>query len=173
MTLSKIFTAKPMAALFLSAMGLFASAQGGGCADAAKSHQFDFWIGEWEVTSGGKVVGHNSIQPILDGCVLQETWAGAGGSAGSSFNYYNPKTDQWHQFWVWRNGTTLPLLSGKYADGKMMLAADSVDAKGKPVKMRITWYNNPDGTVRQHWEASSDAGASWQTRFDGLYRKKE
>jgi hypothetical protein len=46
------------------------------CADR-KSHQFDFWIGEWNVTADGKPAGTNSIQPILDGCVLQETWSGA------------------------------------------------------------------------------------------------
>ena len=51
----------------------------GACADEKKSHQFDFWIGEWEVTAGGKPAGMNSIQPILDGCVLQENWKGSGG----------------------------------------------------------------------------------------------
>ena len=34
-----------------------------------------------------------------------------------------------------------------------------------------TWTPNPDGTVRQHWEISSDAGKSWTTAFDGLYRR--
>ena len=158
--------------LLMAALACSAWAQGPGCADAAKSHEFDFWIGEWEVTAGGQVVGHNSIQPILDGCVLQETWQGAKGSAGTSFNYFNPKTKQWHQFWVWRNGTTLPLLSGGYENGKMVLAADNTDASGAKQKMRITWYNNPDGTVRQHWESSKDEGKSWATLFDGLYRKK-
>ena len=141
-----------------------------GCSDD-KSHQFDFWIGEWVVEAGGKVAGTNSIRPILDGCVLQENWRGAGGSAGSSFNFYNPQKSRWEQFWVWRNGTTLEL-EGEYSDGKMVLAGSSVDREGKPVENRITWYDNEDGTVRQHWEVSRD-GAGWQTAFDGLYRPKE
>ena len=37
---------------------------------------------------------------------------------------------------------------------------------------RITWTSNPDGTVRQHWEQSTDGGKTWTTAFDGLYRKK-
>ena len=39
--------------------------------------QFDFWLGEWEVCDpDGKVVGHNSIAPLYDGCALREEWRG-------------------------------------------------------------------------------------------------
>ena len=136
------------------------------------SHEFDFWIGTWDVTANGEIAGTNSIEPILEGCVLQETWSGAGGSAGSSFNFYNPQTQNWQQFWVWRNGTTLEL-EGGYAEGKMVLEGESLDREGKAVLNRITWYDNPDGTVRQHWQVSKDAGASWQDAFDGLYTKQK
>ena len=143
----------------------------GACADEKKSHQFDFWIGEWEVTAGGKLAGMNSIQPILDGCVLQENWKGSGGSAGSSLNHFDPSTGQWHQFWVWRNGTILKL-SGGFKDGKMVLEGESKGQDGKKIRNRITWYDNADGTVRQHWQQSTDKGKTWTDSFDGLYRKK-
>lgn len=146
-------------------------AQQKGCSDD-KSHEFDFWIGEWEVSAGDQVAGHNSIQPILDGCVLQESWSGAKGSAGSSFNFYDPQAKKWRQMWVWRNGTTLEL-EGDYADGKMVLEGESVDAKGKKIRNRITWYDKPDGTVRQHWEVQSTGDTEWKTAFDGIYRKKK
>ena len=147
------------------------SAQQKGCSDD-KSHEFGVWIGEWEVTAGEQVAGHNSIQPILGGCVLQEIWSGAKGSAGSSFNFYDPQAKKWRQLWVWRQGTTLEL-EGDYADGKMVLEGESVDAKGKKVHNRITWYDNPDDTVRQHWEVQSPGDTSWKTSFDGTYRKKK
>jgi len=124
------------------------------------------------VYANGQLAGTNHIEPILGGCVLQETWAGSSGSAGSSFNYYNPSTQKWHQFWVWRNGTTLPLLSGDYKDGKMTLRGEQAGKDGKIVKTRLTFHNNSDGTVRQHWEQSNDAGKTWKTAFDGLYKKK-
>jgi hypothetical protein len=79
---------------------------------------------------------------------------------------------KWRQYWVWRNGTTLEL-TGEYRDGKMILSGESKDARGKPVRNRITWYANDDGTVRQHWEQSTDRGKSWKTSFDGLYRRKK
>lgn len=140
------------------------------CSDE-RSHQFDFWIGDWEVYSGDTLQGHNRIEPILDGCVLQENWVGAQGSAGSSFNFFNPQTGRWQQFWVWRNGTTLDL-QGAFADGRMVLEGQSQTRDGKTVQNRITWYDNDDGTVRQHWEVSPDSGETWSTAFDGLYRKK-
>lgn len=136
-----------------------------------EAHQFDFWIGEWEVTENGQPAGTNSIQPKLDGCVLEENWQGASGGAGSSFNFYNPQTAQWQQFWVWANGTTLEAF-GAYADGKMVLSGESKDREGKPVLNRITWYDNADHTVRQHWEMSRDGGETWQNAFDGHYRRR-
>jgi hypothetical protein len=137
-----------------------------------RSHQFDFWLGEWEVYAQDNLAGTNSIQPILDGCVLQESWRAVRGSAGSSFNFFNPQLEKWQQFWVWRNGTTLEL-QGAYSEGKMILAGESLDREGKRVHHRITWYDNPGNTVRQHWETSEDGGATWQSTFDGLYRRKE
>lgn len=153
-------------AMALSSLATRAASE---CSDA-KSRQFDFWIGEWEVYSGENLAGHNTIEPILDGCVLQETWRGTEGSAGSSLNFYNPQAEKWQQFWVWRNGTTLEL-EGAFADGKMALQGESMNREGEKLLNRVTWYDNPDGTVRQHWVVSGDGGASWQTAFDGLYRK--
>lgn len=144
-------------------------AQGPKCSDE-RSHDFDFWIGTWNVTAGGQFAGTNAIEPILNGCVLQENWSGVSGSAGSSFNFYNPITKKWHQFWVWRNGTTLEL-EGGYADGQMMLEGESKTKEGKTVGNRITWYDNSDGTVRQHWQTSTDGGSTWKDAFDGLYSK--
>jgi hypothetical protein len=141
------------------------------CSDDERAHEFDFWVGEWEVFSDGKLAGSNSIRPILDGCVLQEMWSGAQGSAGSSLNFYNPQTGKWHQFWVWRNGTPLNLVGG-LENGRMVLHGDSASRDGEALRNRITWTENPDGTVRQFWEVSKDQGETWQTAFDGLYKKK-
>jgi hypothetical protein len=54
----------------------------------------------------------------------------------------------------------------------MVLEGDSVGRDGAAVGNRITWYDNDDGTVRQHWQVSKDGGKTWNTAFDGLYRKQ-
>lgn len=166
--------ARPAVALLLSSLilaaGLPAAAAASPCADA-KSHQFDFWIGEWNVEAGGHPAGQSRIEPILGGCVIQEHWKGAKGGEGTSLNFYNPQRGKWRQEWVWRQGTQLQL-EGGLENGKMVLEGDQQGQDGKIQKSRITWTPNADGTVRQLWESSSDGGQTWQVQFDGLYRRR-
>ena len=136
-------------------------------------HQFDFWIGTWEVrTPDGKVAGTNRIEPILDGCVLQESWRGARGLSGSSLNMYVPSTQRWHQTWMDQQGTLL-LLDGAFRDGAMVLTGEtpSSETPGATTLQRITWTPGTDGSVRQLWEVSKDAGTTWSPVFDGRYTR--
>ena len=136
-------------------------------------HQFDFWIGNWDVSSGGQPAGTNSIRPIHNGCALQENWQGAGegGISGTSFNIYDQATDHWHQTWVDSSGTLLQL-DGGLVDGVMVLSGQRPARDGSGmVTHRISWTANPDGSVRQLWEASKDDGGSWAVLFDGLYMR--
>lgn len=135
--------------------------------------QFDFWIGEWTVTTpDGKYAGKNSIQPILNGCALYESWTGASGYRGDSLNFYDTSRGVWHQTWIDFAGGPL-YGDGGLVDGSMVLSGSGKDRKGNNITNRITWTPNADGSVRQHWEVSSDAQASWNTVFDGLYKKTE
>ena len=141
-----------------------------GCT-AAAHRQFDFWLGDWDVTDGkGKAAGRNRIVSLHDGCVLQEDWSGAGGFTGTSLNAYDADRKTWHQTWVDNNGGVLQL-DGTFADGKMTLAGVSLD-DGRKVQQRITWERLPDGRVRQLWESSKDAGTTWTVAFDGYYVKR-
>ena len=36
----------------------------------------------------------------------------------------------------------------------------------------ITWSLEPDASVRQVWESSTDGGTTWTVAFDGRYVKK-
>src|SRR5262245_9787030 len=55
--------------------------------------QFDYWVGDWEVRNPqGQIVGYNTIQKVVDGCVILENWTSASGSSGKSINYYNSAT---------------------------------------------------------------------------------
>ena len=140
---------------------------------SAEYRQFDFWIGDWNVTSNEERVGTNSIHPIHGGCALQENWrgTGVGGISGTSFNIYDQATGRWHQTWVDDSGTLL-LLDGGLVDGVMVLSGQRPARDGSGMAQhRISWTSNPDGSVRQLWEASKDDGGSWTVLFDGLYNK--
>jgi hypothetical protein len=157
--------------VFLMFMVSVAQAQDAPPACSSEEYrQFDFWIGEWDVTQNGKPAGTNRITAILDGCVLMEQWESANGKfSGRSFNRYDATTGQWEQLWVDNKGSVLRL-RGSYNGGRMVLEGVTPGPDGD-IRNRITWHNNADGTVRQVWEKSKD-GAEWNTVFDGLYVRK-
>jgi hypothetical protein len=141
-----------------------------GCGVAAH-RQFDFWLGDWDVTDAkGKPAGRNRIVSLHDGCALQESWTGAGGFTGTSLNAYDADRKRWHQTWVDNSGGVL-LLEGEFANGRMVLAGETLDA-GRRVLQRITWERLPDARVRQLWESSRDGGTTWTVAFDGYYAKR-
>jgi hypothetical protein len=138
--------------------------------------QFDFWIGDWDVTApGGKVVGHSHIESILDGCVIAEHWDSEGNTQGDgkSYNIYNADLKRWEQYWVDASGSRLSLAGG-LVDGNMVLEGrqDLPGKDGVHRRERITWTANADGSVRQLWESSKDDGKTWSVAFDGLYRRR-
>ncbi|MGH6609140.1 MAG: hypothetical protein ACRECQ_02695 [Burkholderiaceae bacterium] len=129
---------------------------------SAEHRQFDFWLGEWDVTQNGKAAGRNTIQSILNGCAISEDWSGTGGFRGNSLNFYNADTKRWHQTWIDSQGQSLAL-DGQLEGGSMVL-----QSAGTP-RHRITWTPMPGKTLRQVWQVQETPGAEWKTLFDGRY----
>ena len=139
---------------------------------AAEFRQFDFWIGDWEVHApDGSLAGTNRIDSILDGCGLQENWAGAKGLTGTSLNTYDAPRRVWHQTWIDSQGGVL-LLEGALRAGSMVLSGTSPAQAGGTITDRITWSRLDGGDVRQLWEQSKDGGRTWSVGFDGRYTRK-
>jgi len=134
-------------------------------------HQFDFWIGSWDVTVQDRAAGHNEIVPFAGGCALLENWSTAGGDGGKSINVWRPAEKRWTQHWVGADGTILDL-SGGLVDGRMVLTGPVRQTANGPLMDRITWTPTPN-QVRQVVEISVDSGATWRTIFDGKYNRKE
>jgi hypothetical protein len=138
--------------------------------DAPARHQFDFWVGNWRVTTkDGKPAGTDRITREFDGCVVVERWTGAHGTNGEALNSYMPETQQWQQSWGDNTGLTLHIV-GKW-NGKAMVLAESHLSAGKPVIDRVTWTALSDGRVREYWQASHDNGTHWEDVFDGYFKR--
>ena len=139
--------------------------------ESSEHRQFDFWVGHCEVFGpAGKKVGENRIELIADGCALFEQWTGNGGVTGKSLNIYDPLDRRWHQTWVDNSGSLL-MLAGQLIDRSMVMSMTGpspTDPKVTVLK-RIIWTPASDGSVRQLWELSSDAGKTWTVLFDGRY----
>lgn len=131
---------------------------------STESRAFDFWIGEWEVTSPAreKWKASSSITVSNNGCSIHEAYAAPSGYTGNSINFYDAKKGLWHQTWIDNQGEPL-YLEGNLVEKAMVLSDKS---------NRVSWSVQPDGRVRQHWESSADEGKTWTTAFDGYYRRR-
>ena len=140
--------------------------------DAPEYRQFDFWVGDWDLTAGGQRAGTNLVTLEEGGCLIHEHWTGAKGGTGQSLNFYDRQDGRWHQVWVSSSGNVLDL-AGSYADGTLTYRGERRQPDGSTLLHRLSFHANADGTVRQLWETSSDGGSTWTTSFDGLYRRKK
>ena len=147
---------------------------GSPCKDPAhpEFRQLDFWVGEWNVfDTQGNQVGESSVQKIINDCVIFENWSGALGRTGKSFNKYDASGKQWEQYWV-DESPTRQFYSGRYENKRMLYSGEFTNPKGQHVTTRLTFFDQPDGTVRQFFETSTDEGKTWQVGYDYVYRRK-
>ncbi|MEW9798810.1 hypothetical protein [Alteromonas sp. CYL-A6] len=153
------------------AVSLFSPVSQAACDTPAYS-QFDFWLGDWAVTTpDGKQAGTNQISKAYDGCVITEHYSNAAGPYGTSLNIYDQSTGTWHQTWVDRTGLRL-MLDGNLQGNQMILSGKTLSKDGETVQHRIIWTDNDDGTVLQHWAVVQPGESQWQTLFKGVYTKQ-
>jgi hypothetical protein len=142
--------------------------------EAPEHHQFDFWLGTWEVLGGpglDRVVGHNTITRVATGCGLHEHWVNLAGRDGHSLNVYERDARRWTQFWIGGDGVVLRLQGGLRTDGAMAMEGTLPAANGGTQRQRIVWAPRADGSVEQRWDTSDDDGTTWQNAFVGIYRR--
>lgn len=134
-----------------------------------ENHEFDFWIGTWDLTWGEGVHGTNRIESILDGAVVQENFEGDG-LIGMSVSVFSKEDSRWHQTWVDNSGSYLDFV-GEIMDGIMILGRNGV-AEGKPVKQRMVWYDIKPNHFQWNWERSDDDGITWRVLWNIQYQRR-
>jgi hypothetical protein len=139
----------------------------------ASAHDFDFWIGDWDIFGPeGKHLGTNTITSMFGNGMLHEHWHGNAGLEGRSMNAFDEPRGVWHQTWMDSSGGVL-LIEGGLRDGAMVMVgtAPSNDDPSRLDRQRITWTHDGD-ELRQLWETSPDEGKTWEVAFDGRYRRR-
>jgi len=137
--------------------------------DPQPETQFDFWLGEWDVTWGEDGTGTNHIERILDGKIIQENFI-APDLHGMSVSSYDPERQLWCQTWVDNNGTYLDF-TGKFEDGRMTLSRDAI-VRGEACKQRMVWHNIQGDRLEWNWERSDDGGKTWRVLWQIHYVRK-
>lgn len=142
------------------------------CQQEAAYMQFDFWVGEWDVTDNGKVIAQSSIQKIIGSCVVYENYAQADGYAGKSFNFYDATLQKWRQTWV-DSGGNVSEFAGALKDGAMHYKGESHRQNGRKILRKMMLSPVGADKVRQYSEYSVDDGKTWKPFYDYLYLRKQ
>lgn len=163
-----------IAALALAAP-VYAQQQPRQTCEATEYRAFDFWIGEWDAfrADTNAPAGRSSVRAEDSGCVITEHWTSVGQPySGRSLNIYDRVSGRWEQFWVDSTGNRVHFTGGATATGMRIATETPVTvAPAQQAFSRMTFTNNPDGTVLQHGEQSAD-GRTWTTAYAFIYRRR-
>jgi tetratricopeptide (TPR) repeat protein len=146
------------------------------CAYSTENRQFDFWLGEWAVstTQGSVPAGNSKIELILGDCVVLENWKSLNSPySGKSYNIYNGALKRWEQYWVDNVGGNI-FFHGELKDGVMDYWTDDIPQSSGPALRRHLQFSKlgPD-KVRQFSRGSTDGGKTWNVEYDFTYIRKK
>ncbi|MGZ5286271.1 MAG: hypothetical protein ACXWB9_03755, partial [Flavisolibacter sp.] len=120
--------------------------------------QFNFWVGDWNLTWSDSLHGTNKIEKIYGDCTLQENFSDPKtGFSGKSWTVYNANYKTWQQTWVDNQGGYIHLTGGMVGDSMVLTTAEqkvpvSVSASGK-ILSRMVFYNIKKNSFDWSWEA--------------------
>jgi hypothetical protein len=134
-----------------------------------ETSQFDFWLGDWNATSGDEPQGVNHISKRWDRVVVEE-FKGKN-LEGNSVSVYDTNAKMWKQTWVDSQGAYLDFTGG-FTDGKMTLSR-SFTKDGKTIHQRMVWYDITPDAFNWNWERSDDGGKTWAVNWNIHYTRKK
>lgn len=145
-----------------------------GCT-SVESRQFDFWLGEWDVSPGQSpvVIAESTITLHDQGCVILENWRPFRNAHGHSINIYDATDGKWHQTWADASGTRTEYSGSVDADGVIRLDNLSPPQPGAPqARQRMNFQRVDANTMRQWGEALNADGQNWTTTWSFTYRRR-
>jgi tetratricopeptide (TPR) repeat protein len=142
--------------------------------DDPEFSQFDFWVGDWDVTStaDGIARGSSHVSKEMGGCVVWENWTSASSPYfGKSYNTYNANLKRWEQYWV-DNFAGVMFFHGNLKDQVMDYWTDDVpQSNGDMLRRHLQFFHLASGKVRQLSQGSTDGGKTWNVEYDLTYTR--
>jgi hypothetical protein len=140
---------------------------------APQATQFDFWIGEWNLTWNDTLHGINKIEKVLGECTVQENFYDPNTKyTGKSWSVYNSRTAKWHQTWVDDRGSYIVLTGGMEGDNMVLKTGEQQTPNGKQIN-RMVYHNIKADSFDWSWEASTDGGTTWKPSWQIHYVRKK
>ncbi len=141
------------------------------CRGDPNYRRFDFWVGNWRVTTPtGHLVGTSHVDVVSGGCALLENWRDTRGGEGKSLNTFDPATGGWRQFWVGQGGGTTDYNQSEWHGSSLTFTSHRRGTNGGPeIIQRLTFTPLEGGVVRQFGQVSTDGGKTWPSSYDFHY----
>ena len=146
--------------------------------EAAPARQFDFWLGEWDVTnrflqedgSWQEVPAIAKIWASLDGQVIVEHWASRSEQwpmRGFSMRAYDPETETWTIALCWPNpageAANFSFMEGAFRNGRGEFFR-KIEEGGEPGNVRFTFSDASANSLRWDQAIRTDDGG-WRTTW--------
>jgi len=128
--------------------------QAGG--ESGETRRLDFTLGHYTVRAeNGLALAESEIalDPVLDGCLLEERLTTAKGYQALGWLYYDAVEDRFYRTVVDTEGNRLELQGAVSSGGFSMEGASTSDAGAR---LRLTWLPQSSGDLLQIWEALRD-----------------
>ena len=140
---------------------------------AAECSQFDFWLGDWDLTYNDTVHATNLVTKEMGGCLIHEHFNDPSHAyTGESWSVYNAKTKLWQQTWVDNQGAYI-VLTGAFKDGSMILYTEpTLQPDGKMKQSRMVFYDITPDRFMWDWESTIDEGKTWTNNWRIHYKRR-
>jgi hypothetical protein len=140
---------------------------------APEAKQFDFWIGQWDLTWADSLHGTNDVERVWGSCAVQENFRDPKTNfLGKSWSVYSVPRKQWQQTWIDNQGGYIALTGGMQGDSMVLTTPERLTPKGK-MASRMVYYNITASSFDWSWEASTDGGATWKPGWRIHYQRRK
>jgi hypothetical protein len=148
-----------------------------GACDTPQHHQFDFWVGDWQVFDAGtnKLVALDRVEKHSEGCIVQQNlsfvtdlYRRPGAKyrlSGISVNRFDG--DAWLELWADNQWGAIALRGSPDENGSMVLKS-IIPSRNRDLK--LVWEKAPGGSVRVLQYVAPAGSGKWEKYGDLIYR---
>jgi hypothetical protein len=148
-----------------------------GACDTPQHHQFDFWVGDWQVfeAKSNQLVGYDRVEKHSHGCIVQQNltmvtdlYRGPGVGyrmSGISVNRFDGAS--WLELWADDTWGAIALRGTLDAHGSMVLTTLT---PSRNRDLRLVWERRSDGSVRTLQYVAPAGSGKWELFGDLIYR---